>query len=87
MHTNPSTAAAAAAVAAVVKEHLRNAGLSESEASRQTGIPVSTLNRRVSGALPGFNMMEIFPLASLLGADASDLLRQAEARLSGLDAA
>lgn len=76
MHTTP--AAATAATAAAIKAALQGAGLSEAEAARRTGIPQSTLNRRLVGNPPGFSIAELSSLASLLGMDVSDLLRQSE---------
>lgn len=76
MNTTP--AAATAATAAAIKAALQRAGLSEAEAARRTGIPQTTLNRRLVGNPPGFSIAELSSLASLLGMDASDLLRQSE---------
>lgn len=71
-------AAATATTAAAIKAALQRAGLSEAEAARRTGIPQTTLNRRLLGNPPGFTIAELSSLASLLGMDASDLLRQPE---------
>ena len=67
-------AAATADTAAAVKAALDKAGLSEAEAARRTGIPQTTLNRRLVGNPPGFTIAELSSLASLLGIDTSDLL-------------
>ena len=75
---NHTPAAATAATAAAIKAALQGAGLSEAEAARRTGIPQTTLNRRLVGNPPGFSIAELSPLASLLGMDVSDLLRQSE---------
>ena len=71
-------AAAVAATAAAVKAALAEADLSEAEAARRSGIPQSTLNRRLLGGTPGFTIAELSSLASLLGREVSDLLRQPE---------
>ena len=76
MNTTP--AAATAATAAAIKAALQGAGLSEAEAARRTGIPQTTLNRRLVGNPPGFSIAELSSLASMLGLDVSDLLRQSE---------
>lgn len=76
MNTTP--AAATAATAAAIKAALQGAGLSEAEAARRTGIPQTTLNRRLVGNPPGFSIAELSSLATLLGRDVSDLLRQSE---------
>lgn len=69
-------AAAAAATAAAVKAAIERAGLSVNRAAALSGIPQSTLDRRLLGTPPGFTITELSSLASLLGVEVSDLLRQ-----------
>ena len=69
-------AAAAAATAAAVKAAIERAGLSVNRAAALSGIPQSTLDRRLLGAPPGFNIIELSSLASVLGIEVGDLLRQ-----------
>ena len=69
-------AAAVAATAAAVRAAIESAGLSEVEAARRAGISQSTLSRRLLGNPPGFTVAELSSLASLLGVDASSLIRQ-----------
>lgn len=69
-------AAATAATAANVKAALDRAGLTVNRAARLTGIPQSTLDRRLLGEVPGFTVSELARLAVLLGVEASQLLRQ-----------
>ena len=69
-------AAAVAATAAAVKAGLDRAGYSVNRAATLTGIPQSTLDRKLLGGPPGFNITELSLLASLLRTDVSDLLRQ-----------
>lgn len=83
MTTTP--AAATAATAAAVKAALAEAGLSEAEAARRTGIPQSTLNRHLTGNPPGFNIVQLSSLASLLSKEVSALLGQSE-KSQGADA-
>ena len=71
-------AAAAAATAAAVRAALDKAGLSVNRTAALSGIPQSTLDRRLLGNPPGFSIAELASLASLLGMDVSDLLRQSE---------
>ena len=66
-HTPATTVAA---VAAKVAAAIRDAGLTEAEASRRAGIPQSTLNRKLKGLLPGFTMAELSFLAAALPPDA-----------------
>jgi len=69
-------AAATAATAANVKAALDRAGLTVNRAARLTGIPQSTLDRKLLGGPPGFTVSELARLAVLLGVEASQLLRQ-----------
>ena len=69
-------AAAAAATAAAVKAAIERAGLSVNRAAALAGIPQSTLDRRLLGAPPGFTITELSSLASVLGVEVGDLLRQ-----------
>lgn len=69
-------AAAVAATAAAVKAGLDRAGYSVNRAATLTGIPQSTLDRKILGNPPGFTVTELSLLASLLGVEASSLLRQ-----------
>ena len=69
-------AAAAAATAAAVKAAIERAGLSVNRAATLSGIPQSTLDRRLVGNPPGFSIAELSSLASVLGVEVGDLLRQ-----------
>ena len=69
-------AAAAAATAAAVKAAIERAGLSVNRAAALAGIPQSTLDRRLVGNPPGFSIAELSSLASVLGVEVGDLLRQ-----------
>lgn len=57
----------------LVKEALAAAGLSERQASDQTGIALTTLNRKLRGQAP-FTAPELRKLGRLLGVKASTLL-------------
>ena len=72
-------AAAAAATAAAVKAAIEQAGLSVNRAAALSGIPQSTLDRRLLGTPPGFTVTELSLLAAVLGTDASSLVRQGAA--------
>ena len=74
-----TSAAAVAATAAAVRAAIESSGLSEVEAARRAGIPQSTLSRRLLGNPPGFTVTELSALASVLGIDASSLVRQGAA--------
>ena len=77
MTTTPASTAAATAAAA--RAALDAAGLSVNRAAQLTGIPQSTLDRRLLGGTPGFTVSELSALASVLGVDASSLVRQGAA--------
>lgn len=71
-----TSAAAAAATAAAVKAAIEQAGLSVNRAAALSGIPQSTLDRRLLGNPPGFTITELSSLASVLGVEVGALLRQ-----------
>ena len=74
-----TSAAAVAATAAAVRAAIERAGLSVNRAAQLAGIPQSTLDRRLLGGTPGFTVSELSALASVLGIDASSLVRQGAA--------
>ena len=61
----------------VVREALRDAGISQRVASTETGIPLTTLVRRLSGRSP-LLVTELAALASLAGVTVSELTARAE---------
>ena len=61
----------------VVREALRDAGISQRAASTETGIPLTTLVRRLSGRSP-LLVTELAALASLAGVTVSELTARAE---------
>lgn len=58
-----------------VKAALDNAGLSERRASERTGIPLTSLNRKLRGLTP-FTATDLRKLGHLLGVPASTLLAE-----------
>lgn len=71
--------AAATGFAAVVKGHLDRGGISQREAATRTGIPLTTLHRRLTGASP-FSVNELLRIASLLDTTVSRLAIEAESQ-------
>jgi transcriptional regulator with XRE-family HTH domain len=61
---------------AVVKA-IKAAGLSQRDAADQSGIPFTTLRRRLTGHSP-FLVSELAVLAELIGCSVSDFIRAAE---------
>ena len=59
-----------------VREALRSADISQRAAADRTGIRLSTLNRRLSGAQP-FRVNELAAIADLLGVTVADLVARA----------
>lgn len=72
------------ALAEVVKIALADAGVSRRDAAARTGIPLTTLSRRLTGNSP-FLSTELAALASLAGTTVSALY--ADVELSGTDGA
>ena len=64
----------AAAVAAKVEKAMRQAGESHASLAAKTGIPRTTLQRRLtSGGVHPFNVRELRDIAQALGTTASEL--------------
>ncbi|GEM_PF-6572826 len=61
-----------------VFEALSTAGISHRTAAERTGIPLSTLRRRLRGE-SSFYLYELFSLAHVLDVKLSSLIRDAEA--------
>lgn len=64
-------------IATAVKLALKDAGISRRDAAERTGIPLTTLQRRLTGASP-FLVTELAALASLTGTTVSALAVAAE---------
>jgi len=75
MATNTDTSRT---IAALVSAALREAGIPQRDAASRTGIPITTLSRRLTGNSP-FNTDELDLIADLLGVTVSDLIAQAAA--------
>ena len=65
-------------ISRTVSGALANAGISQRTAAEQTGIPLTTLSRRLTGASP-FLVTELAVLATLLGTTVSAFTASAEA--------
>ena len=65
-------------ISRIVSEALGAAGISQRSAAEQTGIPLTTLSRRLTGAAP-FLVTELAVLAKVLGTTVSALMETAEA--------
>jgi transcriptional regulator with XRE-family HTH domain len=61
-----------------VSAALSAAGIAQRDAAARTGIPLSTLSRRLTGNSP-FNTDELALIADLLGVNVSDLFTRAAA--------
>lgn len=64
-------------LAGVISHRLREAGISQREAAIRTGIPLTTLSRRLTGTSP-LLVTELASLASVLGVSVSCLANEAE---------
>ena len=65
-------------IAANVSAALSAAGIAQRDAATQTGIPLTTLSRRLTGNSP-FTVVELDLLARILGVTVSALIAQAAA--------
>lgn len=70
---------AAREVAHVISRALADADISQRDAATRTGIPLTTLSRRLTGGSP-FLSTELFRLAALLDVPLSTLVVTAETR-------
>ena len=68
----------AEAIAEVIASGLDAASISRRQAAAATGIPLTTLTRRLAGHSP-FDVRELSALAELLGCPVSDITTEAEA--------
>lgn len=75
MATNTDTSKA---VARAVSAALREAGIAQRDAASRTGIPTTTLSRRLTGHSP-FNLNELELLANLTGRTVSDFVPRSAA--------
>lgn len=73
----PSPAAAVGKIAQHVTSLLTRGGISQREASRRTGIPLTTLSRRLAGHSP-LQLDELAALADLLDLSLVDLVSGAD---------
>lgn len=69
--------AASRAVADAVKAALSEAKITRREAASRSGIPLTTLERRLSGRSP-FDVNELYVLATMAGVKVSDLVAATE---------
>lgn len=70
---------AAREIATVVALRVEESGLSRRQLSDRTGIPFSTLTRRLNGLSP-FVVTELHAIASVLGTTVKTLVAEAEER-------
>jgi len=74
-----TTTDTARGIARAVAAALREAGVGNKDAAAQSGIPLSTLERRLSGRGKAFDVVELELLANLVGRDVSDFIVKAAA--------
>lgn len=65
-------------ITAALHELLREAGVSQAEASRRSGIPLTTLNRRLTGRGRPVLVSEMFALREVLGVSVVEIARRSE---------
>ncbi len=64
-------------ISQAVSNALKSAGISQREAAERSGIPITTLSRRLTGNSP-FLVTELAVLASMVGTTVSELAATAE---------
>ena len=62
-----------------IRQELRDAGITQRRAANLTGIPLSTLQRRLRGDGRSFLVTELFTMADLLDTKVSTIMQTAEA--------
>jgi len=62
-----------------IRQELRDAGISQQRAARLTGIPLTTLSRRLTGHGRPFLVTELFAMAKMLDTTVSALWADVEA--------
>lgn len=74
----PTTTDTSRDIARRVSTSLKNAGLTQRDVAKKTGLKLATLNTRLTGSHP-FNVVELDLIAELLGVPASQFLTDGEA--------
>jgi transcriptional regulator with XRE-family HTH domain len=64
-------------ISQAVSNALKDAGISQREAADRSGIPITTLSRRLTGNSP-FLVTELAVLAAMVGTSVSELIATAE---------
>lgn len=82
----PQTTPLTVSVAAEIQARMHDAGLSIRDLSTATGIPSSTLQRRLAAHSP-FDLGELSTIADVLRVKASEITKAAEAQSNRGDAA
>lgn len=65
-------------IAEALRELLREAKVSQAEAARRSGIPLTTLNRRLAGRGRPVLVSEMFALREVLGVSVTEMAARAE---------
>ena len=63
----------------VIRQELRDAGISQRRAANLSGIPLTTLSRRLAGNGRPFLVNELFAMAEMLDTTCSTIAADAEA--------
>jgi len=78
LHVDTNHPNLARQITAEVREAMRAAGVSQRELSTLTGLPLVTLNRRLTGAGKPFDLDELMAVADALHLSLTDVVLRAE---------
>lgn len=70
-------------ISQAIREMLKNAKVSQTEAARRTGIPLTTLNRRLNNHGPAFFYHEMAALREVVGCSPVEMVTRAEQIAAG----
>ena len=75
----PTTTDTTSGIARTVSAALREAGIAQRDAAARTGIPLSTLSRRLTGVGKAFDVAELEAIANICGVRVSDFFTSSAA--------
>ena len=77
-HMDTTTAGLPRQITAQIREAMAAAGVSQRELATRTGLPLVTLNRRLTGTGKPFDLQELLSITATLGLSLTDVVLRAE---------